>query len=94
MLDFQQTQKNFKDIISFFSQYAIIIFNYKKRLEYILKYPNQKIITHIILLIGISTAILHGISIFYKIDKPLPIIYLPIYILIFSFFYIFLNILY
>jgi hypothetical protein len=84
MFNKQEMQKNFKDLFSFFSHYIVIIFNEKKRDDYINNHSCKSIITYIVTFGALATIILYAISQIYQITKPLPIIYLPIYIIIFS----------
>jgi hypothetical protein len=84
MINRKQTEKQLKDLLSFLGQYIILVFNHKKQYKYISENSYQKIIIHIVTFVLLITSVGYFISKIYSITKPLPIIYLPLHIIIFS----------
>ena len=84
-------EKSLRDFAYFFSQYIIIVFNRKRKVDYLNKHTCKEIFIHVTIFIGVITTIVHSIANIYSINKPLPIKFLPIYVLIFSFIYLLVN---
>jgi hypothetical protein len=91
MLTRKEIEKEIYDIFSFFGKYIILVFNDKKQYKYINENSYSKILVHIATFVVTVTAIVYLIAKIYSTTKPLPIIYLPIHIIIFSILYLFPN---
>jgi len=91
MIDKKQIEKYLSNYFSLLSQYVIIVFNRKRRYNYINTFSSKIIFINILIVIGIITSILFYATKLYNINKPLPVIYIPVYTFIFSFIYLFLS---
>lgn len=91
MVDKKQIEKYLFNYFSLLSQYVIIVFKRKRRYNYINTFSSKIIFINILIVIGITTSILFYATKLYNINKPLPVIYIPVYIFIFSFFYLLLS---